>query len=104
MSLRVIALSLSLALTGCAMKPQPPPESTLTTPAQWRSPVVSGAPVERDWWRSFGDPVLDQLVSQAEQSNGDVRVALSRLQEYQARVRVAASGQMPTLTGSLAPG
>jgi multidrug efflux system outer membrane protein len=99
-----LALLVILSLTGCAMAPQPAPQSTLTTPAQWRTPVVAGAPVERDWWRAFGDPVLDQLVLQAEQNNGDVRVARSRLQEYQARVRVASSAQLPALTASVSPG
>ena len=100
----VTVLAAALTLAGCAMAPQPAPPSTLVTPAQWRTPVIPGAPVERDWWRAFGDPVLDDLVRQAEQNNGDVRVALSRLQEYQARVRVAASGQAPTVTASITPG
>jgi NodT family efflux transporter outer membrane factor (OMF) lipoprotein len=86
------------------MGPQPAPPSTLVTPAQWRTPVVAGAPVERDWWRTFGDPVLDQLVRQAEERNGDVRVARSRLQEYQARVRIASSAQLPSLNASIGPG
>jgi len=93
-----------LALTGCAMGPQPAPPSTLVSPAQWRTPAVAGAPVERDWWRTFGDPVLDQLVRQAEERNGDVRVARSRLQEYQARVRIASSAQLPSLNASIGPG
>jgi multidrug efflux system outer membrane protein len=95
------SLAAAVALAGCAMAPQPAPPATLVTPAQWRTPVIPGAPVERDWWRSFGDPVLDQLVREAQQNNGDVRVALSRLQEYQARVRIAASAQAPALTASL---
>ncbi|WP_332876782.1 efflux transporter outer membrane subunit [Massilia sp. S19_KUP03_FR1] len=105
MTVRVLVLApvLALALSGCAMAPQPAPPATLSTPAQWRTALVAGAPVERDWWRAFGDPVLDQLVQQAQQNNGDVRVALSRLQEYQARVRVAASAQAPALTASLNP-
>jgi multidrug efflux system outer membrane protein len=81
----------------------PAPPATLVTPAQWRTPTVAGAPVERDWWRAFGDPVLDALVRQAQERNGDVRVALSRLQEYQARVRVAASAQAPAVTASIGP-
>jgi multidrug efflux system outer membrane protein len=96
-------LVLALALSGCALAPQPAPPVTLSTPAQWRAPALAGAPVEGDWWRAFGDPVLDQLVRQAQQNNGDVRVALARLQEYQARVRVAASAQAPALTASLGP-
>ena len=99
--LRLGALAVATALTGCAMAPQPAPPATLVTPAQWRTPVIPGAPVEREWWRAFGDPVLDQLVRQVEQNNGDVRVALSRLQEYKARVRIAASAQAPAVTASL---
>jgi multidrug efflux system outer membrane protein len=93
-----------LALAGCTMGPQPAPPSTLVTPAQWRTPVVAGVPVEREWWRTFGDPVLDQLVRQAEERNGDVRIARSRLQEYQARVRIASSAQLPSLNASIGPG
>jgi multidrug efflux system outer membrane protein len=100
---RWTALALAAALSGCAMAPQPAPPATLVTPAQWRTPTVAGAPVERDWWRAFGDPVLDALVRQAQERNGDVRVALSRLQEYQARVRVAASAQAPAVTASIGP-
>lgn len=102
-----LSLSLTLILSGCAMAPQPAPPSTLVTPVQWRTAQLTGAgasdTVERNWWRAFGDPVLDQLVRTAEQNNSDVRVALSRLQEYQARVRVASSAQLPALSGSLGP-
>ena len=97
-------LSLSLlALAGCAMAPQPAPVSTLVTPAAWRSPVTAGDPVERDWWRAFGDPVLDALVRQAQARNGDVRAARARLQEYQARVRIAAGARLPTLNLNAGP-
>lgn len=102
--MRACYYSVVLALAGCTMGPQPAPPSTLVTPAQWRTPVVAGAPVERDWWRTFGDPVLDALVRQAEERNGDVRVARSRLQEYQARVRIASSAQLPSLNASIGPG
>ena len=101
---RLTLMAAALSLAGCAMAPQPAPPATLVTPAQWRTPVIPGAPVERDWWRAFGDPVLDQLVRQAQQNNGDVRVALSRLQEYQARVRIASSAQAPAVTASITPG
>jgi NodT family efflux transporter outer membrane factor (OMF) lipoprotein len=60
--------------------------------------------VERDWWRAFGDPALDALVAQALARNTDVRVAQARLQEYRARITVAASGQLPSLTGNLVAG
>jgi NodT family efflux transporter outer membrane factor (OMF) lipoprotein len=90
---------------GCAMAPHTPPASTLQVPAGWRTPAVGpAAPVERDWWRAFGDPALDALVAQALARNTDVRVAQARLQEYRARVTVAASGQAPTITGNFFAG
>jgi multidrug efflux system outer membrane protein len=75
--------------------------ATLAVAPAWRTqaPAVGpGAAVERQWWQAFGDPALDRLVVQALQNNGDLRTARSRLQEYQARIRVAASAQQPSLT------
>jgi NodT family efflux transporter outer membrane factor (OMF) lipoprotein len=94
-----------LLLAGCAMAPHTAPVSTLQVPAQWRTPTVGpAAPLERDWWRAFGDPALDALVAQALARNTDVRAAQARLTEYRARITVAASGQLPALTGSFAGG
>ncbi|MFL6673559.1 MAG: efflux transporter outer membrane subunit [Massilia sp.] len=101
----VASLLAGMLLAGCAMAPQPQPASTLQVPAAWRTQLVGPASaVERDWWRAFNDPVLDQLVREALERNGDLRTARSRLQEYAARVRVAASAQQPNLTASLNPG
>ena len=104
MSRRLAGLALPLALAACAMAPQPAPESSLDVPQGWRTapPAVSTA-VERDWWRTFGDPALDALVRRALDSNGDLKIARSRLQEYQARVRVADSARLPALTLAFGP-
>jgi NodT family efflux transporter outer membrane factor (OMF) lipoprotein len=102
---RATAWLLACLLSGCSMAPHTPPESTLQVPAQWRTPAVGPAsPVERNWWRAFGDPALDALVARALARNTDVRVAQARLQEYRARITVAASGQLPALTGNLVAG
>lgn len=118
-SLIALALALPLALGACTMAPQPKPASTLTVPQGWRTPApAAGAPavaardagsnpapgvVERDWWRSFGDPALDTLVRRALDNNGDLRVARARLQEYAARIRVADSARLPALNVSVGP-
>jgi NodT family efflux transporter outer membrane factor (OMF) lipoprotein len=94
----------ALLLAGCRIPVQPPPVSTLAVPPAWRGQVGPGAPVERDWWRAFGDPALDTLVSRALEHNGDVRTALSRLREYRARVRIAEAAEGPTVNASFAPG
>lgn len=102
--MRRIAYLLLALLAGCAMAPAPPPASTLQVPAAWRAQAGPGDAVSPRWWRAFGDAALDSLVAQALAHNGDLRIAQSRLQEYQARVRVAASGQQPALTAGFSPG
>jgi len=86
------------------MAPQPAPESSLTVPMAWRTAASSdAAAIDRNWWRAFGDPALDALVRRALDSNGDLRIARARLQEYEARIRVADSARLPALNLSLAP-
>jgi NodT family efflux transporter outer membrane factor (OMF) lipoprotein len=85
------------------MPVQRPPASTLTAPSAWRTHVGPGAPVEQSWWQAFHDPQLTSLVDRALASNNDIRIAQSRLQEFQARLRVAQSAQAPTLNASFTP-
>jgi NodT family efflux transporter outer membrane factor (OMF) lipoprotein len=98
---RALALgAAALLLGGCRIPVQDRPASTLEVPEAWRAQAPKVGPeaaVEREWWRAFGDPVLDALVSRALAHNGDLRAAQSRLQEYQARIRVARSAQEPSL-------
>jgi NodT family efflux transporter outer membrane factor (OMF) lipoprotein len=103
-------LLLPLLLAACRIPVQEPPASTLEVPAGWRThesvqPARVGpdAAVERAWWRAFGDPALDALVARALAHNGDLRTAQSRLQEYQARIRVAHAAQEPSLAFSGGP-
>jgi NodT family efflux transporter outer membrane factor (OMF) lipoprotein len=102
---RVLLLGVAALLAGCRIAVQDPPPSTLVVPAAWRAPLQVGpnAPVEQAWWRTFGDPVLDELVARALAHNGDLRTARSRLQEYQARIQVARSSQEPSLSISAGP-
>src|SRR5689334_2442468 len=94
-----------LLLAGCRIPVQERPASTLTVPAAWRAPLQVGpnARVEGEWWRAFGDPALDALVAQALAHNGDLRAAGARLQEYQARIRVAQSAALPSLSIAIGP-
>jgi multidrug efflux system outer membrane protein len=95
----------ALLLAGCRIPVQERPGATLEVPAAWRAPLAVGpnAAVEQEWWRAFGDPVLDALVARALAHNGDLRTARSRLQEYQARIQVARSAQEPGVTLSAGP-
>ncbi len=49
------------------------------------------------WWRSFGDPVLDELIAGAIAANQDLRIAKARVWEAQQMVTVAESALYPTV-------
>ena len=99
-------------LSACTMGPdfQRP---ALQTPAQW--PGVPAAtttdadavrsvtvpePVDPQWWNSFGDPLLTELVTRAMDSNLDLKVAAARLAESRAQFGQAKAEEFPTLNGN----
>ncbi len=51
----------------------------------------------RFWWRLFGDPALDGLVSEVDRNNHELRVAALRILESRAVQGIAGSGRYPQL-------
>ncbi|MFC5606973.1 efflux transporter outer membrane subunit [Variovorax soli] len=47
------------------------------------------------WWTNFGDPVLEQVVTQAQRQNPGVRIAAMRILESRALLGIAGSGLYP---------
>ncbi|WP_343728888.1 efflux transporter outer membrane subunit [Duganella sp.] len=99
------AIAAASLLAGCAATVTPPPASTLQTPATWRTAVdgKSSGPVAREWWQSFGDPLLTALVNKALENNGDLRIARARVAQYRAQVGVTAAGQKANVIVDTAP-
>ncbi len=60
-----------------------------------------GQPPQRlqgdEWWRNFGDPVLEWLVEEAQRLNPGVRTAGMRILEARAQLGIAGSGLYPQL-------
>ncbi|KAB0489367.1 efflux transporter outer membrane subunit [Pseudomonas vancouverensis] len=69
----------------------------------WNSPALQLAaqqraqPDSRQWWQVFGDPVLDQLMADADAHNADLQVAGLRVMEARAQLGIALSGRYPQL-------
>lgn len=53
--------------------------------------------VDVEFWRSFGDPVLEQLVDEALLSNHDLRIALAHYEQANALLRNSKFDHLPTL-------
>jgi len=54
-------------------------------------------PPRNEWWRYFDDPVLDQLVTEAQRLNPDVRTAGIHIMEARAQLGIAGSALYPQL-------
>ena len=79
------AAACALALSACAPALQEVPiASAVAAPAEWRTDLGVTAPVEQDWWNSFGDAQLSHLVEKARANNADVQVAAARIEEARA--------------------
>ena len=50
---------------------------------------------EARWWRSFADPVLDQLIGRALAANLEAKIAVARLDEARALARSAGADRLP---------
>ncbi|MDR6504200.1 NodT family efflux transporter outer membrane factor (OMF) lipoprotein [Burkholderia ambifaria] len=83
---RVAALAAALALAAGCTATRNGPLPAVAMPSNWASPVAPAAStMAADWWRSFGDPVLDGLIDDALRTNGDLAIAAIRV--YRARLQ-----------------
>jgi multidrug efflux system outer membrane protein len=47
------------------------------------------------WWSIFDDPTLDELIERARRNNIDLKIAVSRVRESRALLKIANGGTMP---------
>jgi NodT family efflux transporter outer membrane factor (OMF) lipoprotein len=94
----VLLLSMVLVLSGCAVGPDySKPETKVNENWSEKSDqrVATQSAVNSEWWKTFNDPVLDQLVQMAYQQNLSLQIAGLRILEARARLGIAVGGQYP---------
>jgi NodT family efflux transporter outer membrane factor (OMF) lipoprotein len=94
----VLLLSMVLMAGGCTVGPDyVKPETKINE--NWVEKgdqrVVTQAAVNSQWWKTFNDPVLDQLVQHAYQENMPLQIAGLRILESRARLGIAIGRQYP---------
>jgi multidrug efflux system outer membrane protein len=67
--------------------------------AAWKKAEPRDAIQRGDWWKVFNDPVLDHIETQAVAANQDIALAVDRIGEVRAQVRVATADFLPDLQG-----
>lgn len=104
---RFTAMTVILILGGCAAvgPDYTAPETRVSD--TWHTPMKggldAGPPNVRElsqWWITFEDPILCELIKQAIADNLDLKEALARVREARANRGVASAGLFPTFDAS----
>ncbi len=97
---RVVAsLAAASVLSACAVGPDyQRPDLTRSVDAASASASQESAHLSQAWWRSFNDPLLNQLVEQALAQNLDIRLAAARIREARALHRGSQADLGPELS------
>ena len=93
--LHVLAVSLALALAGCAT---PVLKPSLDLPDRYTAAPTSQDEAEVAWWEGFNDPVLSNLIRRAAQQNRDVKIAAERVRAARAGETVSRSWLFPSVS------
>lgn len=91
--------ALTLALSGCsALGPDyARPGTTLPGAYTEAASADAQAQVEREWWKLFKDPILDDLVDKSLGRNFDLQAAVARVEEAEAALREAGAALTPSV-------
>jgi len=104
-SLRYIAFSLLIILTGCTLGPKYK-RPAVTAPDTFRGAAPPTAPTEssigdQKWWTVFQDQQLQTLIREALAQNYDVHIAASRVLQAQAVLGITRADQYPTISAGV---
>lgn len=86
-----------LLVGGCSLAPDfTKPEAAM--PESWASETLAaGDRIPTDWWRTFDDPALVNLVNEALGANADLLLAAARVAESRALLSGRQAEQYPLL-------
>ena len=98
---KIILFMLTATLAGCAVGPTYTPPAPPLPPA-WVAPLPhrgSNANL-KDWWASWGDPVLLELVDNAQRENPTVAIAAARIDASRAAATASGASLWPGITAN----
>lgn len=102
--MRNIGIGFSLFLCGCSFAPDYI-KPDLDLPKSWGSDDSSTSPtlssetlLSLSWWKQFKDPKLLDLLEEALNSNIDLALAASKVEQVRAQYNTTESGRAPTIS------
>ena len=86
-------------LAGCVTVGPDYEQPVAAVPDAWHTeligPFQSGTAPLHTWWKSFDDPVLDQLIEKARANNLDLKIAMARIAAAASELGIAEGANLP---------
>jgi NodT family efflux transporter outer membrane factor (OMF) lipoprotein len=93
--------ALMLFLAACSVGPDYQ-EPAMDIPQQWGNDIKDNTAIKEqlEWWQSYNDPLLNELISEASLSNLDLKAAFARIREARASLSSAEASLYPQINAS----
>lgn len=106
-AVRPCLIALGVVLGGCQSETlvdrSSPEGGEPAAPARFKRPQAGeDAPAGGEWWKSFRDPVLNELVEDVAPHNPDVGAALAHVDQAYAILGITGANRFPVVTGEAA--
>ena len=95
------AAASALLLSACATSGPDRAPLPVTPAAQLGLQDKASTPLTTEWWKTFGDPTLDQIVAQALQGQPSLAVAKARVDRMLAMADVSQAGALPQMSAGV---
>lgn len=96
-----LLLSSLLLLSGCSIGPDyVKPTSSVPDTFRNAQALTKSGEIDKNWWESFHDPILTQLVTKALESNYDIAVSNAQLEAYLGQFDQIESSLYPQINGN----
>ncbi len=94
-----LPVSMALLLTACSSLTKVETSPPITLPAQYAqaSQAMSGERIEQ-WWHTWNNRQLAQLIEQGLQQGSEIKIAKSRLDEVSAMLKIVKADLSPTIS------
>ena len=97
----IAPLLAALVLAGCASAPFEPaaapaaPTAFKAIDGRWAALTPAESQARGEWWKTFADPLLDDLVQRADRNNTSIQLAAARLTQARALVQSTRADRLP---------
>jgi len=94
---RPLAIFTALLLSGCFAVGPDYQRPKIPVPRQWTESTAATGSQPDKWWKTFKDPILDQLIGDAIISNLDLKLALKRVKDARVLRSATIAAGLPSL-------